>query len=494
MQILWHPNWRSPTIKHHCPKTNLAACLRACSNNVGPDPKVQEDFTKWFRTVKIPQFMKALSKEHLVVDLDDWLKKYPIKYREKIRIFVDTSIMQGETSTFEAFPKIEMQFTELGHDEKFSILNDVKERQINAPPDEKKFLANAFINLLEGIAHRHFPSYCGRKNWLEICDSIEKGTYKFNDPIFGAADGSGFDMTQLTWQHMLFNELMKACANHPNVTWLDPMNIEGFLRAIKESLLLKVNSDGIKYTTQGRASGDGWTTLGNTILMSSYWEYTFFKFGFTEEDYFLMVKGDDVLFAFEAVHHDRFNKFWPTIFATSKIRQDFGLGQICTKILFGDITEMDFLSNHFFYNAMGRLRMTRIPARVIQTTSWSTKVPKNISKTTLSGQLKRIKVARNLCYSKGMCLLAWAKGLPIFQTLGETLVRLGKAGKHHDFNEHSDTYRVWHDVDDSQEYLFYLWQRFKISASDVESIELKLRSINSLHGIIDIPEFEKFYC
>jgi hypothetical protein len=488
-KIFKHPRVRYPIGKHGCWCTRMAACRRACSNNVGPDPKVAERFTTWFRQIKIPEFLKAMDKDLHVVDMEEWLKKYPEAYRANIRKAAEYENMTEDTSQFTSFPKVnELQFNDVDESERFTSKNEVKERQINCPPDEKKFAANAFINILEGIAHKHIPSYCGRKNWIEICSDLEGGIEKLNHPIFGAADGKGFDMTQLTWQQKLTNELIKACALHPNVTWNEPLTVDFLLRALSESLKLKVASEkDIYYEVEGRASGDGWTTFCNTILMSSYWEFTFAEFGFTKDDYYLTVKGDDVLFAIEESRYLEFNKFWPTMFAVDKAKQDHGLGQICKTIVFGPIEAMDFLSNHFFYNEKGGLRMTRIPSRVIQTSSWSTKVPLGMKGHKLEA------VCRELCYSKGMCLLSWAMGLPIFEELGKAMVRVGRPGSYVDVNVHVDTYRIWHNALDREAYLLYLSNRYGMTRKDVHNIESQLKSANSIDGVLDIPEFDLLY-
>lgn len=483
--IFDHPRWRSSTVKHHCTRTDVAACLRACSNNVGPDPVVVQQFSDWFRKVMIPRFLVALDFEQLTVSYKKWIRDFPGSYQKKIEPALKPENWTTSKFTYEAFAKIEQQFTTVEHEFKSTVANSVKERQICGPSEEKKLWGNPFIKLLEGVAHRNIKSYCGRKNWLEICKTIEDGTSHFGDVIFGAADGSGFDMTQLAWQNNLMNELILACANHINVEWEEPLNVECLRKALEDSLKLEVFSGSVHYKTQGRASGDGWTTFGNTVLMMSYWDFTFHQAGIT--DYFLLVKGDDVIMAFERSMLHHFNSIWPKFFATSKDFQDHGLGQICTKIQFGCITELDFLSNMFFYTKSGHLRMTRIPARVFQTNSWSTKILPFIKHPQYE------EFAKQLVYSKGMCLLAWGKGLPIWQVLGEKMVELGKVGKHTEFNEYADSDRVWHDNDDYDAYLFYLEQHYGLTQQNVLDIEARIRSISKLSGHVSVPELDKLY-
>lgn len=483
--LLMHNGWRTSTVKHHCTKTDLAACLRACSNNVGPSYEVERDFSGWFRRVIIPEFLKALDSEIINVDYKTWLKRFPNVYKQKIEKAADPEFQDHKKYSYEAFAKIEQQFTTVLHEHKDSNVNTTKERQICGPSEQKKLYGNPFIYQMEGVAHRHMKHYCGRKNWIQICETIDKHTAKMLDAIFGAADGSGFDMTQLKWVNELMNELLLACAEHVNVHFVEPLSVDELKKVLTESLILDVVSSNVHYVTQGRASGDGWTTFGNTTLMASYWRYVFHKAGIT--DFFLMVKGDDVLMAVERKHLRVLEETWPKYFTRTKTYQDYGLGQICTKIQFGPIEELDFLSNHFFRTANGKLRMTRIPARVFQSNSWSTKMVPFIN------HPNYYKYAQELVYSKGMCLRAWAKGLPIWEKLADKMISLGKPGKLSEFNEYSDGVRVWHGNDDRESYLWYLEMHYGMTVTDVNRIESAIASITCLSGIVHIPELDKFY-
>jgi hypothetical protein len=348
--------------------------------------------------------------------------------------------------------------------------------------------ANPFINKLEEIATKYYKSYCGRANWIQICESLQQAEQEIKDCIWGASDGSGFDMTQYPEMNELMNELLEAAAKHPNVTWKEPLDVARFIEAIKGSLKLSVSVDNgaLKYQAVGRASGDGWTTFGNTMLMLSYWEYTFHLANI--KDYVLKVKGDDVLFALAKSELDRFKKCVSIVFTDRKDEHQHGLGQICKKINFGNLTELDFLSNEFFLTSQGNYRMTRIPARVIQTMPWSTKVPKNIPVVTQD------RIRAELCYSKGKCLKAWADGLPIFGVLADKMIELGREGTHSSFDEHADAARVWYqDRDDYDAYLYYLENRYGISKQEVRQVEREIKRIDRLTGMIELPQLEKFY-
>lgn len=481
--------WYTPTIKHHCPRCGLASAYRACSNCVGFDPDIFRHYKSWFRKTFLPKFMKCLSKELWTVNMEEWLSKYPESYRRNMRKAFDRDHFEDTPKfEYEAFTKVEMQFTDVPHDLKETPFNETKERQICGPTDLKKIMANAFINVLEGVASKYFKPYCGRSNWIEICDKLKEGEDQLGDCIWGASDGSGFDMTQYPECNELMNELIIQAANHPNVHFDEPLSAEFVRTALEGSLFLNVSMDHgqLKYKAVGRASGDGWTTFGNTMLMSSYWMYTMHLAKI--QHYTLKVKGDDVLFAINKKNLIEFKKAVSIVFTSKKTKHNHGLGQICKKIDYGKLTDLDFLSNEFFLTSNGTYRMTRIPARVMQTLSWTTKLPKNCKPE------KELEYRRNLCYSKGMCLKAWAEGLPIFGVLAEKMIELGNPGKLTGFDEFADGGRVWHKGrDDYDAYLVYLNEHYNISEMDVKHCERVIKSINSLTGYIDLPCLQRLY-
>jgi len=277
-------------------------------------------------------------------------------------------------------------------------------------------------------------------------------------------------------------------AKHPNVTWREPLSIDRFIEAITKSLELNISVEhgGLKYQCDGRASGDGWTTFGNTILMIAYWEYTFYLANIPK--YGLKVKGDDVLFCVNQSEQAALLEAVKINFTTTKHEQEYGLGQICKKIDFGDLTQLDFLSNEFFRTNTGAYRMTRIPARVLQSNSWSTKLPR------ISDQKALLSARQELCYSKGMCLKSWADNLPIWGVLADKMIELGKPGKLTEYNEYADKDRVWHKGrDDTNEYLLHLEDKYGLTLVEVLSAEKLIRAVKGLDGLIEIPAFEKFY-
>jgi len=486
-----HELYYTPTVKHHCPRVALASSLRACSNKVGFDPDMFRRYAAWFRRVYIPRFVKCLDQELVNVNMDTWLDKYNVNYRKQM----GAAISRDKVSTkgnldcnYEAFTKVELQFTTVPHDLKDTPLNDAKERQICGPTNEKKVWANAFINALEGVASRHFSPYCGRANWIEICSSLDEMEQKFNKPIWGASDGSGFDMTQFPEMNKLMNELIMMSAKHPNVTFDEPLSLDRLREALEGSIKLKVGIDrgNLKYEAVGRASGDGWTTFGNTMLMVSYWAFTFEEVAGIKK-YGLKVKGDDVLFCLELKDQPVLLQAKDLVFTSSKTEHKHGLGQICKKIDFGDITQLDFLSNEFFRTKEGKLRMTRIGARILQTLAWTTKLPRNIPDEV------REDIRKQLLYSKGQCLKAWCQGLELWEALADKMMELGRPGKHSEFNQYADADRVWHNRDDNAAYLVFLEEMYKITSRDVQAAIAAIKAVTTTTGFLELPTLSRFY-
>jgi len=493
-----HEYWYTPTVKHHCPRTALASSLRACSNKVGFDPEEFSKYKAWFENSFIPKFVrKCLDKEDKLinVELNDWLKKFPINYRLKLlkSMHPDNRPDRGNMdSRYEAFTKVEMQFTSVQHFLKETELNDTKERQICGPTDYKKLVANAFVNKLEELASKHYHNYCGRANWIEICEGLDKIECKLNNPIWGASDGSGFDMTQYPEMNLLMNKLFKTCLYHDKMNLVEPFSRSDICEALDKSIYLKVGIDHglLKYDAVGRASGDGWTTCGNTLLMLSYWTYCLEEVaGLSSKQYGLKVKGDDVLFCIEAKNLELVEDAITRVFTKYKHEHNHGLGQICKKVNYGDITDLDFLSNEFFRTSEGKIRMTRIPARVLQTNCWTTKMPKY----PMTAE-KKLEIREQLCFSKGKCLKAWADGLPIFSVLADKMIELGRKGKWNQTDQYADEPRVWHAArDDRQCYMDYLSKNYCVTEQEVVEAEKVIKGITNLSGFIELPSLEKFY-
>jgi hypothetical protein len=489
--LLMCQGYTTPTVKHHCPATSLASCIRACSNKVFPNAEIFNDYSIWFKSSFAPKFLRKYEKSERKVNFYEWLKRYPVAYRNNLVKAVDLDHIRWDikTARFKAFPKIEMQFTDVISEDKNSPNNKVKERQICGPIDAKKVFANPFINVLEGVANT-YKAYCGSKNWPQMCEEIDRVLNKNPDFVFTDADGSGFDMTQLRAQHELVDELILSCAKSGVTTFETPqfVDLASIQMALEASHKLRVQMDdrNILYTVRGRASGDGWTTFGNTMLMISYFEYLAHRANVKQ--FFLKVKGDDVLFGVPRAMAGVVSATSDMLFARDKAPQFKGLGQILDKFEWKDITQTSFLSNHFFRDSTEKLRMVRIPTRVLQTLSWSTKIPAQIAGSKLE------EACANLTYSKGSCLAAWAGDLPIWGVLAKKMMQLGRPGKYSEYDPYADEARVWFKQTqrDRLPYMVYLEETYGVGPAVVNVIEQRIWNITSLYGLVAIPELAMF--
>lgn len=480
-----------PTVIHACKQTKMSAALRACSNKLYPSDKMLRQWDTYFTNHIEKKIMQYIADDGgLVVDLDEWMNKYPEAYRNNILdALARPDLFEVKRYTYDSFPKKELQFTTVCAELRDDPTNTVKERQISGPSIDKKIAANAFVYSLEGVAHRHMPEYCGRKDWPSICKAIDEGVSRLGCDIeFGFADGSGFDMTQVKPFQQRLTKMVTKVLQEGDCTidvrlQCDCVIIKAFEDS--ESLIVNVDRGAVVYHAEGRASGDGWTTYGNTVFMISYWKFIFHSLNIPEHDFFLLVKGDDVLFAVKRKHVKLIQAELMKYMHNANELIEHGLGQIVKFVKWGQLEDGDFLSNMFFTKNDGTSRMVRIPARVFQTMPWST----NLLPETRNHDL----VSRELTYSKGMCLLAWGKGLPIFEVLARKLISLGVEGHRTDYNPYADADRVWQD--DSNDYeacASWMFERFGVSRQDIREIELAINGIKDLTEEVIIPQLDNF--
>ena len=481
---------RLPVIKHSCPAVMMAASIRACSNKIAPDKMIFKRWVDFYQKIITQTLVNAINLEAgLNIDFDVWLKKYPGDYQDKIRktLLGNSLFTNNKRFEYKSFPKIEMQFSDFANLDMNTLINQLKERQISVPSEEKKIVANAFINELERIADKYLPEYCGRCNWETICKKIYQSELELKNPIYGFADGSGFDMTQIRLIQKQFTATIKQILNKCAVNLPPEIDKKLLLRAFEDSerLDVTVGQGAATYVAEGRASGDGWTTFGNTLLMISYWKFIFDYANIPRDKYFLLVKGDDVVFAVERQYQRLVQEAINKLMAPKNELIEFGLGQVVKFVKWGDIVDGDFLSNEFFRTSSG-IRMTRIPARVFQTLSFSLK--------TYSGDKKYELHAKELLYSKGHSLLAWSRNLPIFEKLAIKLISLGQQGEKTEYNMYADEPRQWNaEDDDYQAYCDWLLYRYNITREEISQFEEIIENIDDRLDELIIPLIDKFY-
>jgi len=486
--ILRGEEYYTPTVKHNCKCNIMAASIRATSNWVRPDAKIVKDWS--YNTLRkvFGELTQGIASEGgIVVNYDNWLSKYPEAYREKIRKSMNKIDLYEHAYEYDSFPKKELQVSEVPHDFKDTDLNTVKERQISGPSDDKKIAANALINLLEKIADKSVKGYCGGKNWETICGCLNSFEDSIPNPIWLCADGSGFDMTQTTMLQEEFNMHFEKMLDTGLIDYGALGSKEHTMKALLQSLILKVNVNrgDASYQAEGRASGDGWTTFGNTILMLSYWRFVMFKAGIKENDYNLLVKGDDVIICLNEQRKPYLEYWVKQLFVMKNENKKHGLGQICKFLKWGHIEDMDFLSCDFFINNQGRIRMVCKGHRTIQKGPWSLHI-------TTGDQMLQEKSASYL-FAKGEAMEHWGGDLPFYGAYARMMKRLGKKGIWADYNMYTDEGRQWHKTDDRESFLSWLNYMHGITQQEVEEVEELMNRANDPLQTITHTVFDKLY-
>jgi hypothetical protein len=484
---LGNKSLKTPVVIHPCKRTSWAAAIRSTSNKVQPDAAWVSRFSDYFRKIIIPEVKGLLDQEGLKASIPAWLTKYPLSYRKQMTTVLNTiDGLDLRHFTYEAFPKVELQFTNVDADQIREPMCDVKERQICGPPAQKKLLANAFINACEKLFSR-VKGYCGAATWEEICKKFD-GAENIRRAFFEWMDFSGFDMCTTTFEPLLL-ELYKMILAHDNTELEEPLSAEAIIHCLEDSLLLDINigRGAVNYKAKGRASGDGWTTGSNTIITAAVLRFLLHEAGVPDDQAFVIGKGDDSVIAYPKEFRDAVRDIRLKIFAPKQDYCKHGLGLICKFSREGQADDLDFVSNLVFRANNGKLRMMRIPARVFESISWSTAIPHGVDEET------RHRMAKELCFSKGSCLKAWSRGLPIFEVLADKMMSLGCRGKLTDYNPYADAGREWGSHDDYDACVSYLNERFGISIEAIRRIEQQIRNIHNIYEVVDIPELQLFF-
>lgn len=485
--IIRGTEYYTPTVKHKCNRNLLAAVYRNASVHILPDLKMVEEWKKGALHDVFNELRDGVEQEGGIdIDLDNWMSRYPLEYRAKIEAQLH-AIDHNEKplNTYDCFHKQELQFTKVPHSMKFTSENKVKERHIACPTTDQKIMFNAVMNEFEKIATKYVKGYCGNRNWQEICEKIDEAKARIPDIKFGEGDGSGFDTTQknevtIPWYRELADTIEKCDIRFNGVIW-DKAPIVAALRRYNGVGKISVNRGDIVFELDFMPSGMGETTLKNGTAMVSYNRFVFERAKIV--NWYLSVKGDDVHRGLSRKDTKKFDEMVWKIFSPCDIKGRHGLGQIMAPMPWGELCETSFLSCEFFEADSGT-RMVRKMERILQTTPWSMKIKQ--------GMKNLDQVARELCHSKGLCMLAWSKGLPIFENYARMLIRVGCPGSHNDINPYSDPYRVWSDSDDSGAFLAYLGTRFGITRAEMDDICIILDSIQTWDQEVVIPSLDKF--
>lgn len=514
--VMDYPDRREPTVKHPCPRTQVAASLRAMSNNLLPDPKVFKFFRKFYlKTVK-KELGAYLDTHPVHITVDNWRMNYNAAYNREIdRTMAKPGWEQPKHYVYKAFPKVELNPSDVPHYLAHTQYNTVKERQICGPPMEKKILLNPIIAALQQSNSVAIKGYCGNKNLEEI--SVEMSLCRMPRWKWLSTDGSGFDMTQTTRVNRLYTEIVDFFLSHPHVTLGEHLSRETAIALLKDSYKLDVDVDNgsfnYKIPMGGRASGDGWTTDANTVANIMYYRYALIKQGLViQHDYFAWFKGDDMIMQYDGAYRlaiqDTMCRFF--VGEMPKTRTEYGLGQIIKFVNWSPNVEAHtFLNCNIIDTILGLVLVMRLDV-ALQKISYSTKYDKQLfEKAQQFGMTGRHGDAftehlYGLMLAKILSYKAFMGRFPIFRAwieVGERLMRqqqylIGREirpnSKESDSHFHKEMCEEW-QVTTALHYFDFLFNEYGITEQEVLHIEKRIRTAKSLWDVVNIPEFAKLY-
>lgn len=208
-----------PIIYHVCSATNYCAAKRQATAVPLPDNDTLKQFKSWFDKKMIPEITNLLY--GIVFDFESWFNHLSAKQQTPMREiynivnkceFSKLSIEQAlnlkgkdTTTNYTMFVKSEKQL--------YDGSKAPKNRCICSPNDMHKYVLGPVTWQLEHY-FKHFPGYCGGKNWGET----EKLYNKWRDYGLNTVlqlDGSGFDRTQHTLiKRIVDQQIYKLVANY----------------------------------------------------------------------------------------------------------------------------------------------------------------------------------------------------------------------------------------------------------------------------------------
>jgi hypothetical protein len=351
-------NHHTVIVYNSCKRTLYAAFKRQLKKVVPPDPQVviqlQQFMDRYFDTYILPEI------QNFDYSYSEWFNAMP-RHKQEAILKVDQEKM--DEVVYGLFCKREKQ--------KYGEKN----RAISNISQEVKFIMGPVVSMLEEIADKNFPGYCGKKSWNDLEDTYRKN---FADGYIYViqGDGSGFDLSQ-------HNE-----NKHIDFKIYDYLSKNNLIHHVENSLFKKIS--GMKkrklkatYTYNGKMftlasaivngtvfSGSSDTTFGNTLRMAIYNMFTLEKMGLKyEDDYRILCKGDDfMIFVKELRNYEQhYYKYWskPIKDPNNYDYSPFGIGQILKFLKVGLYETIDFCSTIVIPDyKKGIFKIARKPDRV----------------------------------------------------------------------------------------------------------------------------------
>lgn len=391
-----------------------------------------------------------------------------------------------------------------------------KNRCICGPNDLHKYVMGPVTWALES-RFKHFPGYCGGKNWEELED-----LYKYWD-LCGFVnvlqlDGSGFDRTQHTCIKRIVDQQIYKIAER----FVTHVPIELYAKfAYMEKRKVRCShrqnkrfyNDGY-FTQDGSVfSGSCDTTLMNTIRMAMYnrfvnEELLGFTYGFQYE---VIAKGDDTAAVYkQMIPKSRVEEAYKQVFVMGGkpeqwVDMKYGLGQVAKYFKWGNIESIDFCSTETIYcPSIDSYKIIRQLPRFFTLTAWSTKIYKYQSMFGAEG----IKLYLESLYQSN---LKWMCNIPILRAYNYLLHRDCRGiqyktrqgtkkmiiTEYQDLNDlnldeedyHKNKMRTSTKYAHERDYYDYFLRKYGISVCDIAKIEQDILN-TPYDGKIDCPLLE----
>lgn len=271
-----------------CDRTLFAAFKRQLMRVFEPDPQILNQYKQFAK-----QYFDKYVRDHLV-DFDysytQWYNKMPRGKQDAI----DNAKRKVEDDPptiveYGLFCKREKQ--EAGG----------KNRAIANIDPKIKYIMGPVTWALEDIADKHFPGYCGKKNWQELEHKFEQ-YYQEGFIYVLQGDGSAFDACQDVGLKEIDRLIYNYLADHKLIHHVDNelFRLASTAR-LRELKAKRMSNKGVTQMASATIlgtvfSGASDTTLMNTIRMALYNMFTLHRKGLTYgRDYQLLCKGDDFM-------------------------------------------------------------------------------------------------------------------------------------------------------------------------------------------------------
>jgi hypothetical protein len=343
-------------VYNNCKRTLVASMKRQIRRTPEPDMAVATDIQKF-----MDRYFAQYIEPHLR-DFDysysEWYNHLTAAKQDSIDK-VDTTNEQTLTKNmYGLFCKLEKQ--EVGG----------KTRAIANISNESKFVMGPVVWALESVATKHFPGYCGNKNWEEM-ELYYKECYDrgFTNVIQG--DGSAFDLSQHNTLKYIDRLIYNYLADNDKIHHVEPEIFKTVataqVRPLKAGYVVngRIETLGLAYVQGTVFSGSSDTTFANTIRMAVYNMYTMEKAGLIYDvDYQVKCKGDDFFVLtgrdmdWDAVYY----KYWiKAIEDPMKYHyKPFGIGQVLKFLVTGGYDSLDFCSTTVIPYKIGNEQLFKI--------------------------------------------------------------------------------------------------------------------------------------